>query len=149
MRCQLCGYEFDAGHMACHTACPMGSHCSLICCPNCGYQVVDETKSTLARLFRRLWPPSIKELPPQPRRPGLKQTGQPAVPLTHIPTGREVEIQGLGNISAGRLAKLSVFGLTPGGRVEILQRRPAPVIRIGETELALAEEILEQIWVHP
>ncbi len=48
-----------------------------------------------------------------------------------------------------RLVQLSIFGLTPGGLVEVLQRRPAPVIRIGETELALAEEILEQIWVRP
>ena len=46
-----------------------------------------------------------------------------------------------------RLARLSAFGLVPGGHVQVLQRRPAPVIRIGETELALSEEILQQIWV--
>jgi hypothetical protein len=28
--------------------------CSLICCPNCGYQMVDESKSAAAKLLRRL-----------------------------------------------------------------------------------------------
>ena len=144
MRCQLCGYEFDAGTLACHTECPMGSRCSLICCPNCGYQVVDESKSRLASLLRRLWPSRRTESQPQqPRRPH----GKSVVPLTHIPVGMAVEVQSLENMPPSRLARLSAFGLVPGGHVEVLQRRPAPVIRIGETELALSEEILQQIWV--
>jgi hypothetical protein len=28
--------------------------CHLVCCPNCGYQMVDESKSGIARLLRRL-----------------------------------------------------------------------------------------------
>jgi hypothetical protein len=27
--------------------------CNLLCCPNCGYQMVDERKSGLAQLLRR------------------------------------------------------------------------------------------------
>lgn len=146
MRCRLCGYEFDATALACHGECPMGSRCGLICCPNCGYQVVDESKSRLANLLRRVWPPSgeVKHPRQQARR---GRAGEPVVPLTHIPVGMEVEVRSLEDMPPNRLARLSAFGLVPGGRVQVLQRRPAPVIRIGETELALSEEILEQIWV--
>jgi Fe2+ transport system protein FeoA len=148
MRCQLCGFEFETATMVCHGECPLGSHCNLICCPNCGYQVVDESKSLVTRLLRRV---GVSATPPKPiiplrRRP---QADGPGVPLTHIPVGREVEIQSLDETVPPRLAKLTIFGLVPGSMVEVLQRRPSPVIRIGETELALGEEILEQIWVRP
>jgi Fe2+ transport system protein FeoA len=124
----------------------MGSRCNLICCPNCGYQVVDESKSWLAGLLRRLWPPSNGgETPRRERR--AERTAEPVVPLTHIPVGMEVEVRRLEGMPPTRMTRLSAFGLVPGGRVQVLQRHPAPVIRIGETELALSEEILEQIWV--
>jgi hypothetical protein len=45
MKCALCGYEFDEMGLACHTKCPLAKGCAIICCPNCGYQVVDERKS--------------------------------------------------------------------------------------------------------
>lgn len=53
IRCALCGYTFDEQAMACHTRCPMSARCAIICCPNCGYQVVDESKSGSAALVRR------------------------------------------------------------------------------------------------
>ena len=147
MRCRLCGYEFDATTMICHAECPLGRHCNLLCCPNCGYQVVDVSKSVLARLLRRLWPSSAVA---EDQRDWQKyrQADRQVVPLTHIPAGREVEVHSLEGMLPSRLARLSAFGLAPGSRVAVLQRRPAPVIRIGETELALGEEILAQIWVH-
>ena len=51
MRCRLCGHAFDPGALACHAGCPLGSRCSLICCPSCGYQTVDESKSDTHRVF--------------------------------------------------------------------------------------------------
>jgi len=147
MHCKLCGHEFNATNMACHTECPLGSRCSLICCPNCGYQVVDESKSWLAQLLHRLWPSAAEEPALQPQRVKDVQTGQTTIPLTHVPIGKAVEVHGFGHISAGRLTQLCIFGLIPGETIEVLQRRPSPVVRIGQTELALGEEILEQIWV--
>lgn len=47
------------------------------------------------------------------------------------------------------LARLSAFGLVPGTHVEVVQRRPVPVLRVGETELAVSDEILDRIWVVP
>jgi len=70
IRCALCGYEFDeyperrreaclvrSGHetgMVCHSQCPLAERCAIICCPNCGYQVVDETKSGMVSLIRKI-----------------------------------------------------------------------------------------------
>ena len=56
MHCPLCGCEFDETDHSCLTHCPMASiqGCNLVCCPNCGYQMVDETKSGAAKLLRRL-----------------------------------------------------------------------------------------------
>ena len=146
MRCQLCGYEFNTTNMICHAECPMGSHCNLICCPNCGYQVVDETKSFLAQLLHRLWPSSGIEKNPR-KKPHGQRMARNTVPLTHIPIGQEVEIDRLTDMSANRLTQLTLFGLTPGSHIEILQRHPSPVIRIDQTELAIADEIMKQIWV--
>jgi Fe2+ transport system protein FeoA len=44
-------------------------------------------------------------------------------------------------------ARLSVLGLLPGAQVQLLQRRPAPIVRIGETELAIGLELLDQVRV--
>jgi len=52
MKCQLCGFEFDESQMACHAGCAFSKHCTIICCPNCGYQVVDVSKSSLAMKLR-------------------------------------------------------------------------------------------------
>jgi Fe2+ transport system protein FeoA len=42
---------------------------------------------------------------------------------------------------------LAVFGLVPGAEVEVVQQRPAPVVRVGETELALDAAIAREIMV--
>ncbi len=43
MKCQLCGLEFreEEGQAAC-MGCPVSRSCSLIKCPNCGYEVPKE-----------------------------------------------------------------------------------------------------------
>jgi len=146
MRCGLCGHRFDATELACHTGCPLGAHCNLICCPRCGYQVVDTAQTRvggwLGRVFRssRAEPETVESPSPLPRE---------TIPLSHVLPGREVEIVTLGEMAGPRASRLAAFGLVPGSRVEVLQRRPAPVIRVGETEIALDLEILEHIEVAP
>lgn len=147
MHCQLCGYEFEVTSLVCHTNCPLGSHCNLICCPHCGYQAVDESRSKLAGWIGRIFPARAR--PENARDRARKVVEEKLVPLSHIPDGAEVEVGTLDEMPARRLARLSVFGLLPGSWVTLVQRTPAPVIRIGETELALSAEILDQIWVHP
>lgn len=144
MRCRLCGHGFEESQLVCHASCPLGSRCSLICCPNCGYQVVDESKSGLVKVLRRWWPGAGDDpaTPPRERRGG-------SVPLTHVATGTPVEVLDLAAMPAQRASRLTAFGLTPGTFVALSQRTPVPVVRIGETELALSEEICSQIHVRP
>ncbi len=144
MRCRLCGHEFEATQLVCHASCPLGSRCSLICCPNCGYQVVDESKSGLVKVLRRWWPGAgDPQAAPPPQGRGE------AVPLTHVAPGTPVEVLDLAAMPASRASRLTAFGLTPGTIVSLSQRAPVPVVKIGETELALSEEICGQIHVRP
>lgn len=53
IKCQLCGYEYETENLACHRGCPLASRCAVICCPSCGYQVVDESRSQTAGLIRK------------------------------------------------------------------------------------------------
>ena len=53
--CPLCGNQFDKNAELCHVSCPMAEGCRIICCPNCGYQTVDESKSTTLTFVRGLW----------------------------------------------------------------------------------------------
>jgi Fe2+ transport system protein FeoA len=142
VRCGLCGHEFEPVTLACHAECPLGPRCNLICCPHCGYQVVDESRSRAAGLLRRLWPGSAGPIPTAGtgRRRG-------AISLGHVAAGIDVEVEGLDEMPASRSARLSAFGLVPGRSVRVVQRRPVPVIRVDETEIALSDEILNQIRV--
>jgi len=142
IRCPLCGHEFQPDSLTCHTGCPMGRRCNLVCCPHCGYHIVDESRSRAANWLRRLWPAAGKKesLPEVRSRRSL-------LPLSHISPGQTVEVADVSDLSPERLARLSVFGLMPGEEVEVLQHRPAPIIWLGQTELTLSEEILSKIWV--
>jgi Fe2+ transport system protein FeoA len=146
MRCRLCGFEFDASGLACHTSCPLGSKCSIICCPNCGYQAVDESRSWTARMLSRLWKSTPEEEAALPFNRG--QIGLLSCPLSQAPVGVEVEVERMQQeMPTSRQARLSVFGLVPGSRVRVLQHQPVPVLSIGETELSLSQDFLDQIWV--
>lgn len=146
VRCELCGHRFDPAALACHAECPLGAHCTLICCPRCGYQAVDAGRTWVGRLLGRLLGrrsglgPAPAPVAPRPR---------PTIPLSHVLPGREVEVVALRDLPGTSASRLAAFGIVPGSRVEVLQRRPTPVIRIGETELALAQETLERIEVSP
>ncbi len=54
VKCALCGHEFDERLLMCHVRCPMAAGCSIVCCPNCGYQAVDAEKSQTVNFARRL-----------------------------------------------------------------------------------------------
>ena len=144
IRCGLCGHRFEAGELTCHSGCPLGAHCNLICCPKCGYQVVDASRTRIGGLLGRLLgrEPGGPAPSPAPERRGT-------IPLSHVLPGREVEIVALRGMTAPRAARLGAFGVVPGSRIEVVQRRPAPVVRIGETEFALGAEILDGIEVVP
>jgi Fe2+ transport system protein FeoA len=145
--CPLCSHTFTPSGLACHSHCPLGSRCNLICCPQCGYQLIDESRSRTAGWLRRLLPAG------KPAAAGATAVRPSAIngalPLTHIPVGMTVEVCAFESVGAEQLSRFTAFGLTPGTRIELVQRHPAPVLRIGETELAVSREIVEHIWVQP
>ncbi len=67
--CTLCGRPFDETVLSCLGRCPLAgpNGCGLVCCPHCGYQMVDERRSAAARLVLRLWP--AKPAATRPERP--------------------------------------------------------------------------------
>jgi len=142
--CPLCGFEFDAEDALCHHGCPLSSLCTLVRCPSCEYEFPREPRrgqGFWSRLLGR-------------RRPSLADTPSVFGPgeiatLRDLSPGRSARIVALGGNDGRRHNSLAVFGLAPGAEVELLQRRPAYVVRVGETELALDAEIAGEIVVAP
>ena len=132
--CPLCGFEFEKHDTACAHGCPLGRFCKLVCCPNCQYEFPDRPESIglLQRLFHRPKPPVA--------RPD-------AIPLTELDEGESSELVCLNCEHPHRRNSLAVYGLVPGSRVVLQQKRPAYVVRVGETELALEAAIACEILV--
>jgi Fe2+ transport system protein FeoA len=104
----------------------------------------DESGSRMARWLR------ARRAPRRPVAPGSRAGRRgDAVPLTHVGLGVDVRIRSLDEMPTSRRARLGAFGAAPGGSVCLVQRRPVPVIRIGETDLAVSAEILGEILVEP
>lgn len=132
--CPLCGFEFERVDTLCVHGCPMATHCNLIRCPSCAYEFPEKPKAIgwLGRLLRR-------------REPEEEQCGQYRT-IAEMAAGESSEVVSLG-LQSTRRSTLSTFGLVPGAEVTVVQQRPACVVRIGETELALDREIAREILV--
>jgi Fe2+ transport system protein FeoA len=119
----------------------MSRSCALICCPNCGYQMPDEAKTNVASwLRRRLLRLSAVSTP------DVRNGGQ--CPLSKLPAGATAQVAAIRSARPGRLERLSVLGIVPGSQVRLEQRWPAIVVRVGETELSLDEDVADQIIVN-
>jgi Fe2+ transport system protein FeoA len=133
--CPLCGFEFKRGDTLCQHGCPMRTTCNLIRCPSCEYEFPEKPRavSWLERLF------------------GGKVTAEPEMceqfqAVSELAPGETSEVVSLATAPARRNS-LAVFGLVPGSEITLIQHRPACVVRIGETELALDPEIARVIVV--
>jgi len=67
--------------------------------------------------------------------------------LRRVPSGGRARVVHLAPAHTEQLLRLSNLGLVPGVVVEVLQTRPAFVLAIGETRVALDAEITDGIWV--
>ena len=72
-----------------------------------------------------------------------------ATTLVEMHPGQTAEIVEIASADQGRLMKLAALGVAPGAIVHLQQRRPAYVIRVGETLLSIAREIAADIHVYP
>jgi Fe2+ transport system protein FeoA len=78
------------------------------------------------------------------RRPAASADGRP---LPGLRVGESGTIARLAASDPGRLVKLSSLGLMAGVEVTLLQRRPAVVVRVAETHVALDLEVAQDIWI--
>ncbi|MBS3817804.1 MAG: metal-dependent transcriptional regulator [Candidatus Thermoplasmatota archaeon] len=77
-----------------------------------------------------------------------KKTVEPAImPLSKAPTGEEVEVAYITTESHPRLHKLLSYDIGPGSKIKLHQKEPVYVIKSGETDIALEEEIIKDIFV--
>lgn len=134
--CPMCAFAFEKGDTLCAHGCPLGATCRLLRCPACGYEF-PEAPAAVSWLSRMLGKR-------EERACGLPDDVRPLRSLT---AGDQARVACLGKRGTGRHDRLAVFGLVPGAEVAVVQQRPASVIRIGETELALDGSIAEEILV--
>jgi Fe2+ transport system protein FeoA len=135
--CTMCGHRYDPALSVGCNSCPLGAHCSLACCPECGYSAVDLRRSTLARLATRL--------AGAVRGRGTPATGD--VPLASVRPGERVHVQGLDELPAWQCNQLTAYGLAPGRQVEVVQSRPVVIVRVDHVEVAFEPPLARAIRV--
>ena len=96
-------------------------------------------------------PPTCPHGLPIPQGECCRKTGdemKPLVqPLDRLGPGEMGRIIFIVSGIHTRLDKLSALGIVPGSTIRVHQKRPAYVIQIGETTLALDPEIIREIYV--
>ncbi len=96
-------------------------------------------------------PPTCPHGRPIPRGPccsRFKREMEPLVrPLLDLKLGEAGRVVFITPKSRARLDRLSALGLIPGSVVRLTQRHPSYVLEIGETTLALDEDIVREIYV--
>jgi len=68
-------------------------------------------------------------------------------PLPQLAPGDEAKIVYIVPAHPDQLVRLSNLGVVPGSTIRLRQSRPAFVLRVGETTLALDSEIAREIYV--
>ena len=71
----------------------------------------------------------------------------PAIPLIHLKAGTHCVVVRVLARHRSRREKLATYAIVPGSHLRLLRKRPAYVIQVGETELALDSEVASDILV--
>jgi DtxR family transcriptional regulator, Mn-dependent transcriptional regulator len=82
-----------------------------------------------------------------PVTPAARETG--VIPLTELAPGAECIIVRVESKRRTRADRLAAYGVTPGAVLTLQQKFPTFVVRVGETDLALDNEIASDILVCP
>jgi len=72
-----------------------------------------------------------------------------ATSLADLRPGVEGRVAYIGTDDGRRLEHLSSLGIVPDAVLRLLQKRPAAVVQVGETEVAIDFSIARQIYVRP
>jgi len=138
LTCPFCGHDFDPGEHAACQACPMHRGCNLVCCPACGYQMVDERRSWVGRLAGSVFH----------HRRRRHQQARHGLTLSDVPPGWQAKVVGFRDgMPSIRRAHLQAYGLIPDDWVRVVQHSPVTVIQVDQTELALENSLAREIEV--
>lgn len=138
MKCALCGLEFDETAVACHVSCVFAKHCTVICCPGCGYQTPDTSRSRLARSLRRVLNGQAQT---------QANTAATRCRLCDMAAGKCGKVVAVNAQNDAVAERLMIMGILPGCDLTLVQRRPAIVVRAGYTELSLEDDVAQGIMV--
>ncbi len=140
MHCPMCRVPLDAtdGLHACQS-CPFyhltrGCRFQLVRCPRCGYHSLP-TEETVT--------PHVASVT---QSFTMRDCGA-ACPLGDLAVGAQARLVGFDSLDEKELHRLMAYGLVPGVHLRVLQRVPAYILRIHETELALEQTLAEAIYV--
>jgi Fe2+ transport system protein FeoA len=137
--CPLCQAIFNPSCANCSTSCPLSKGCAVLTCPSCGYSFPKPTglSAWLARFFAG-------------RRARAVDLAAPRT-LASVDPGVTVRVERLHAEGAerDRLSKLAAFGIVEGCEIKVRQTRPALILEVGETTLALDAEVARTVWVAP
>lgn len=143
--CPMCRSALDpeAQRRACEH-CPLhrlseGCAIQMVRCPYCGYHSL---------------PTEVRSSTDTPAEPpvGAERARRAS---TATATGRRLDqlteasdavVTGFNGLSEHAMRRLMAYGLVPGARFKLLQRRPAYILRVGQTELALEAEIAASVY---
>jgi Fe2+ transport system protein FeoA len=138
--CALCGLRFTHGGQVC-ASCPITHGCGdLVRCPRCGYQFPrgSRTLAWAARLWRRLRGSAA---------PATAAASHPVQTLDHLRPGENALVLKVSAAEVPMLMKLSQLGLVPGAEVRMEQSRPAAIVRVGETTVALQRAVARVVHI--
>ena len=142
MRCPMCHGLLDATAQAqaCQS-CPLyhlarGCRLQLIRCPTCGYHSLPGEERAPRQML-----PAVEPL--------HMEDGAAPCPLNELAVGAQACLVGFDSLTERDLQRLMAYGLVPGARLKVLQRVPAYILKIYETELALEHSLVKAIYVHP
>jgi ferrous iron transport protein A len=140
MRCPMCRISFDpsAGIQACQS-CPFyrlarGCRLRLIRCPRCGYHSLPTEETVDSPVPSALQPLAVTDC-------------GAACLLAELGVGAQARVVGFDSLNERELQRLMAYGLVPGVRLKILQRVPATILKIHQTELALEHALTKAIYV--
>ena len=68
-------------------------------------------------------------------------------PLPKLHLGERGTVAYLSAVNLNRIKKLYAFGIVPGAGVELVQRSPAFVLKVEETQVALEKSVAQDIFV--
>ncbi len=92
--------------------------------------------------------PHGKRIPPgRCCRASRRQLKPIVMPLTELPVSSEARIAFITTPHHHRFGRLANLGLIPGGRITLLQKKPAYLLRLGSTEVAIDSDIAADIFV--